>query len=60
MARSTTPPRSIIVCSQGPPSRPRAVDADITNERPRVAYVARNPWMEVFIPPEDLHDRPAV
>ena len=31
-----------------------------TNERPPGAYVARNPWMEVFIPPEDLHDRPAV
>ena len=31
-----------------------------TNERPRVAHMARYPWMDVIIPPEDLHDRPAV
>lgn len=31
-----------------------------TNERPPGRYVSPNPWMEVFIPPEDLHDRPAV
>ena len=31
-----------------------------TNERPLGRYVPPNPWMDVIIPPEDLHDRPAV
>jgi len=31
-----------------------------TLERPLGRYVSPNPWMEVFIPPEDLHDQPAV
>ena len=31
-----------------------------TNERPSGAYVPPNPWMDVIIPPEYLHDRPAV